>query len=84
LSIHLWTNQGSYSNYRPQIRASLFYKGGEAIRVNPEFDDNLYGIWLLGVNVKPGTEIILLVERFEIGNDEVIGEIGSDFKIEMK
>jgi hypothetical protein len=83
INVHLWTNQNSVSVYRPKIRASLFYQGGEVIEVNPEFSDNLYGIWLESISIKPETMVILLIERFEAGNDDTFGEIGSDFKIEL-
>lgn len=83
LNIHLWSDQSSISNYRPKVRASLFYDNNEPIKINSEFDDNLYGIWLQNVAVKPKATIILLVERFEAGNDTIYGEIGSDFKIEL-
>lgn len=83
ISIHLWISSATMSSYRPRIRASLFYKDGTPIQINEEFDDCLYGIWLDKTTVQPGRNVILLVERFEIGNDEVFGEIGSDHKITL-
>lgn len=79
--VHIWTDN-LFSNYRPKIRASLFYSDGRPIQINSEFDDSLYGIWLKNVLISPTDSIILLIERFEVGDDEMLIEIGSDHKIE--
>lgn len=82
LNVHIWTDH-LYSNYRPKIRASLFYSSGRPIQINSEFDDSLYGIWLQHATISPTDSVILLIERFEIGNDEMLIELGSDQKIEL-
>lgn len=81
VNVHIWTDN-FYSNYRPKIRASLFYSNGRPIQINSDFDDSLYGIWLQDVTISPTDSVILLIERFEIGNDEMLIELGSDQKIE--
>jgi len=81
LKAHIWS-ENSYSSYRPKVRASLFYSDGRPIQINSEFDDSLYGIWLQNVTISPDDSVILLIERFEVGNDEMFIEIGSDQKIE--
>jgi hypothetical protein len=83
LNVHIWTPNSSLSSYRPAIRASLFYKDGTPISVNSEFDDYLHGIWIQDARVDDRDQVILLVERFEAGNEELQGEIGSDFKLEL-
>lgn len=82
LNIHMWTSE-SYAQYRPRIRASIFYKDGTPVMVNSEFDDSLYGIWLEDVVVDARDDVILLIERFEVGDEELQGEIGSDFQVEL-
>ncbi|ODQ62184.1 hypothetical protein WICANDRAFT_76362 [Wickerhamomyces anomalus NRRL Y-366-8] len=82
VKVHIWTDN-LYSSYRPKIRASLFYSDGRPIQINTEFDDSIYGIWLKKAIISPTDSVILLIERFEVGNDEMSIEIGSDQKIEV-
>ncbi|KAH3667025.1 hypothetical protein WICMUC_005372 [Wickerhamomyces mucosus] len=83
ISIHMWSSS-SISTYKPKIRASLFYQETEeAVQINSEFSDSIYGIWLQDIIIRPGYTVILLIERFEIGSDDITGEIGSDTKIKL-
>ncbi|CCH42282.1 Calpain-like protease palB/RIM13 [Wickerhamomyces ciferrii] len=81
-NFHIWTDN-LYSSYRPKIRASLFYADGRPIDINTEFNDSLFGIWLQNEVLMGDESVILLIERFEAGKDEVLVEIGSDYKLEV-
>lgn len=84
INVHLWTPQSSMSNYRPKIRASLFYKNDSSpIQINNDFDDHLFGIWLRNLKIDSRSPVILLIERFEAGYDELQGQIGSNQKLEL-
>lgn len=69
-----------YSNYRPKIRANIFSSSNNAaLYYNNQFDDNLYGIFINDLVVDEGI-YVLLIERFEAGEGNVLVSIGSETK----
>lgn len=80
LSLHIWS-PNEYKDYRPKIRVNLFDRATSApISINEQFDDCFFGVWLR--NVKVTGEVIMLVERFEIGDGSCLVEIGCDNKFD--